>query len=94
VRLAKKRARANILPQLGSEHSWLASYGKRIKKGEDDKYKYGARETTTHVLVDCLKLYTAMEKLRKRIRIIFNSLSLTPGGIPYTTLAGYRFEDR
>jgi hypothetical protein len=83
---SQKRARANILAQLRSGHSWLASHAKRIKNREDDKCECGARETISHVLVDCLKLCSAREKLRKRIGTRFNSRSLTLGGKHYRPL--------
>jgi ribonuclease HI len=77
------RTRSNILAQLRTGHSWLSSYGKRMKKTENDKCECGARETTVHVLAHCPKLRSAREKLRKRIGKRFNSVSLMLGGKPY-----------
>ena len=86
---SQKRARTNILAQLRTGHSWLASHAKRIKNREDDKCECGARETVHHVLMDCPKLRAAREKLRKRIGDEdSNSLSLTLGGKPQKTSSG------
>jgi hypothetical protein len=53
-----------------------------MKKREDDKCECGARETVIHILIDCLKLRTARERLRKTIGKKFNSVSLMLGGKP------------
>jgi hypothetical protein len=77
------RTRSNILAQLRTGHSWLASYSKIMKKTESDKCECGARETTIHVLAHCPKLRVAREKLRKKIGKRFNAVSLMLGGKPY-----------
>jgi hypothetical protein len=44
--------------------SFLASiHANRIKKRDDDKRECGARETISHILVDCPKLCVVREKL-------------------------------
>jgi ribonuclease HI len=53
------RLKSNILMQLRSGHSWLASHRKRMKKSDNDRCECGARETTTHVLINCPILRTA-----------------------------------
>jgi hypothetical protein len=54
-----------------------------MKKREDDKCECGARETVTHILVDCPKLRTARQKLREKIGQRFNAISLMLGGKPH-----------
>ena len=71
-----------FLAQLRTCHSWLATHGKRLKKREDDKCECGGKETTKHVLIDCPRLQTARQKLRKKIGPRFNSISLMLGGKP------------
>ena len=77
-----------LLPQLRTEHSWLASYAKIRRFGEEDKCVCGARETVVHVLVDCPNLRELRQKLRNKIGDAFNNIALMLGGRPSETQKG------
>src|SRR5262249_4132685 len=74
------RNQAYLLIQLRTGHSWLASHAKRHQLREDDKCECGARETVTHILIDCPRLLTLRQKLRKEVGEAFNNISLMLGG--------------
>jgi hypothetical protein len=61
-----------------------------MRKRADDKCECGARETMTHVFIDCPKLRTARQKFRDKTGKRFNSISLILGGKPHNlrTVAG------
>ncbi|KAI7974041.1 hypothetical protein EIK77_009236 [Talaromyces pinophilus] len=73
------RNRAYLLTQLRTGHSWLATHGKFIKFREDDTCECGAKETVTHVLIDCPRLATERRKLRKEVGEAFGNISLMLG---------------
>jgi hypothetical protein len=66
--------------QLRTGHSWLASHAKLHRFREDDKCECGARETVVHVLINCPRLSTLRQKLRKEVGEAFNNISLMLGG--------------
>jgi hypothetical protein len=74
------RNRAYLLMQLRTGHLWLASHAKLHRFREDDKCECGARETVIHVLVDCLRLSTLRQKLRKEVGEAFNNITHMLGG--------------
>jgi hypothetical protein len=78
----RQRRQSYFLMQLRTGHCWLATYGKKMRKREDDKCECGARETVKHILMDCPKLRPARQKLRGKIGPRFNSISLMLGGKP------------
>jgi hypothetical protein len=75
-----RRNRAYLLIQLRTGHSWLAPYRKLRGFQEDDICVCGAKETVTHVLVDCPKLRQPRQELRKKIGAAFNNVSIMLGG--------------
>ena len=59
---------------------WLAPYGKLYGHREDDKCECGAKETVAHVILDCPKLRTPRQKLRKEVGEAFGDISAMLGG--------------
>nr|KMM69067.1 hypothetical protein CPAG_05390 [Coccidioides posadasii RMSCC 3488] len=74
------RNRTYLLSQLRTGHSWLASHGKLQRLCEEDKCECGAKETVTHVLIDCPRLAAFRLKLRADTGNAFNNISLMLGG--------------
>jgi hypothetical protein len=58
----------------------LALYGKLHGHQEDDKCECGAKETVTHVLLDCLKLRIPRQKLRRELGEAFGDILAMLGG--------------
>jgi hypothetical protein len=74
------RSRGYLLTQLRTGHCWLSSYRKARGFTEDDECVCGAQETVVHVLVDCPKLRTLRQELRRKVGDAFNSVSILLGG--------------
>jgi hypothetical protein len=74
------RNRAYLLTQLRTGHSWLATHAKRHGFRDDDKCQCGAKETVVHVLVDCPRLKSLRQQLRRKIGEAFNDISAMLGG--------------
>jgi ribonuclease HI len=74
------RGRAYLLTQLRTGHNWLSTYAKTFGFREDDQCVCGARETVTHVLVDCPELAELRRRLRKEVGDTLNSVSSLLGG--------------
>jgi ribonuclease HI len=74
------RNRAYLLTQLRAGHCWLAPYGKLHGHRGDDKCECGATETVIHVILDCLKLKTPRQKLRREIGEAFGDIPAMLGG--------------
>jgi ribonuclease HI len=72
---ARPRRQANLLAQIRTGHSWLKSYRKRFGKAQDDICECGARETLTHVFIDCPRLRGLRQRLRRRVGPGLNSIS-------------------
>jgi ribonuclease HI len=73
------RNRAYLLAQLRTGHSWLATHGKSLQFREDDICECGAKETVTHVLIDCPRLTAERRTLRKEVGEAFGDISLMLG---------------
>jgi ribonuclease HI len=73
------RNRAYLLTQLRTGHSWLATHGKALRHREDDKCECGAKETVVHILIDCPRLTTERQRLRKEAGDAFGNVSLMLG---------------
>lgn len=74
------RNQAYLLTQLRTGHCWLAPYGKLHGHREDDKCECGAKETVTHVLLDCSKLRIPRQKLRRELGEAFGDIPAMLGG--------------
>ena len=74
------RNRAYLLTQLRTGHSWLATHAQLPRLRDDDKCQCGAKETVVHVLVDCPKLKSLRQQLRRKIGDAFNEISTMLGG--------------
>jgi hypothetical protein len=74
------RNRAYLLTQLRTGHSWLATHAKRHGFRDDEKCQCGAKETVVHVLVDCPRLKSLRQQLRRKIGEAFNEISTMLGG--------------
>jgi hypothetical protein len=74
------RGRAYLLTQLRMGHSWLSTYRKKNRYGDDDRFDCGAQETVIHVLVDCPRAVELRRKLRREVGDAFNGVSSLSGG--------------
>jgi ribonuclease HI len=74
------RNRASLLTQLRTGHCWLAPYGKQYGFRNDDKCECGAKETLTHVILDCPKLRAPRQTLRRETGEAFGDISTMLGG--------------
>jgi ribonuclease HI len=77
------RQRANLLAQLRTGHSWLATYGNDKGFTDSDRCECGARESVVHVLVDCPTLRDLRQQMRQEIGEAFSSTSKMLGGRPH-----------
>ncbi|EED11822.1 conserved hypothetical protein [Talaromyces stipitatus ATCC 10500] len=62
-----------------NRHSWLATHGKALRHREDNKCECGAKETVVHILIDCPRLTTERQRLRKEAGDAFGNVSLMLG---------------
>lgn len=74
------RNRADLLTQLRTGHSWLATYGKQRGFREDEQCECVATETVVHVLIDCPRLSAIRQTLRRKIGGALNDISDMLGG--------------
>lgn len=79
------RNRAYLLTQLRAGHSWLAPYGKQYGFRDDDKCECGAKETVTHVLLDCPRLKVPRQTLRRETGEAFGDIPTMLGGSKETS---------
>ncbi|KAJ5642550.1 reverse transcriptase [Penicillium lividum] len=74
------RNRAYLLTQLRTGHNWLSTYAKRFGFRDDDQCECGARETVSHVLLECPNLRELRVELRRNAGDAFHSVSSLLGG--------------
>ena len=70
-----KRELASALYQLKIGHGYLKSYLYRFNHSANDKCKCGQKETPEHLLLSCIELKEARNKLKKEMKGIRLSLS-------------------
>jgi hypothetical protein len=80
LRKGMTRHQTYLFTQLRTGHAWVQANAKLHRLNDDDRCECGARETVTHVLVDCPLLSEPRKELRQKIGDSFNSVATMLGG--------------
>ena len=74
------RNRAYLLTQLRTGHNWLSTHARQFGFRDDDQCECGARETVSHVLLECPNLEEQRAELQSKVGGALTSVSSLLGG--------------